>query len=63
MLQGGLFRDLDRRLIVAAQQVSHKIDSAALNKPQGVRSGGVMRKSDSSPNPRRDRTRYSILRY
>ncbi|MBV9141737.1 MAG: phosphatidylinositol-specific phospholipase C [Pseudonocardiales bacterium] len=35
-LLGGLFSDLDRRLIVAAQQVSHKIDSAALNKPLGV---------------------------
>ena len=30
----GLFSGLDRRLIVAAQDGSHKIDSAALNKPQ-----------------------------
>ena len=29
----GLFSDLDRRLIVAAQDGSHKIDSAVLNKP------------------------------
>lgn len=29
---GGLFSDLGRRLIVAAQRVSHKIDNTALNK-------------------------------
>jgi hypothetical protein len=32
---GGLFSDLDRRLIVAVQDGSHKIDSAVLNKPHG----------------------------
>jgi 5-methylcytosine-specific restriction protein B len=35
LLPGGLFSDLDRRLIVAAQDGSHKIDSAVLNKPPG----------------------------
>jgi hypothetical protein len=33
---GGLFSDLDRRLIVAAQQLSNKFNNAALNKPHGM---------------------------
>lgn len=33
--EGGLLSDLDRRLIVAAEDGAHKIDSAVLNKPQG----------------------------
>jgi hypothetical protein len=36
LVLGGLFSDLDRRLIVAAQDGSHKIDSAVLNKPLGT---------------------------
>ncbi|MBV9011229.1 MAG: recombinase family protein [Pseudonocardiales bacterium] len=34
--QRGLFSDLDRRLIIAAQDGSHKVDSAAVNKPQRI---------------------------
>src|SRR4051812_18902366 len=33
---GGLFSDLEWRLIVAAQQASDKIDNIALNKPLGL---------------------------
>jgi hypothetical protein len=33
---GGLFSDLDRRLIVAAQDGSYKIDNVVLNKPLGT---------------------------